>query len=105
MFDVPEDYLDLSLAQEFFSPNAMPDDKYSGGMYSLSFKRNLMRCVDSGRTSASESGYLDPLSQILDDLFLKVVVKNLKMLGRWDVPGKEAINNCIADVYTSQIIR
>ena len=105
IFDVPEDYLDVNTAPALFSPNAMPDDEYSGGTYNLSFKNCLMRCADHARTAGLRAGYMDPLSQIIDDLFLKVVARNLTVLRRWGIPEKEAINNCIADVYTSQIIR
>ena len=95
----------MNTAHALFSPNAMPDDEYSGGTYNLGFKNSLLRCADHGRAAGLRGGYMDPLSGIIDDLFLKVVVWNLMALDRWDIPEKEAIHNCIADIYTSQIIR
>ena len=74
VFDVPEDYLDMNTAHALFSPNAMPDDEYSGGTYNLGFKNSLLRGADHGRTAGLRGGYMDPLSGIIDDLFLKVVV-------------------------------
>ena len=46
-----------------------------------------------------------PLSQLLDDLFLEVVLPNMLDKNNWNVHGRRGIENAIADIFISQIVR
>ena len=83
----------------------LPVDCYSGGNYHHGFRHNIMRCSDLKRATAKQEGNLDPFNMAMDDLFLRVVLPNLMLLGKWNVRGKDKVNNIIADVYISQILR
>jgi hypothetical protein len=45
------------------------------------------------------------LSQLLNDLFLEVVLPNMLDQKNWNIHGSKGIENSIADIYISQIVR
>ena len=54
---------------------------------------------------ADAEGESSPLSLIIKDLFREVVLPNLMDIGEWDKPNRENIENALADVQTSLIVR
>ena len=105
MFEIIGEYIDEQMAEPLLSPNPVPEDLYSDGCYRHDFKFHIMRCADWKRTSSKQEGFIDPFTMAMDDLFLRVALPNLILLGKWDVKRREKIDNCIADVYISQILR
>ena len=106
LFETPEDYLDMELAKGLFAPNSMPRDIRSGNKSYHQFKSVLFRMADWMRVDAEQQDRFDPLSMILDDLFLQVVLPNMMANGHWTVDsGRKSVQNVIGDVYLSLIIR
>lgn len=48
---------------------------------------------------------LSPLAQIINDLFREVVLPNLLDMGEWNQPDRKSIENALADVQISLILR
>ena len=62
--------------------------------------------IDGGANEKETSDKeLSPLAQIINDLFREVVLPNLLDIGEWNQTYRKSIENALADVQTSMIVR
>ena len=59
----------------------------------------------SGKADEEEFIMQSPLSILLDDIFIQVVLPNMIDKNNWKGRGRKRIENAMADVYISQIVR
>jgi hypothetical protein len=124
----PEDYMCMEAARCLFPPYDVPaetmcGDKSEYHSYHVwlkhlisachNFKHALFRVTDSGsmagRLATHEkdpsSKEESPLAQIVNDLFREVVLPNLLDMGEWNKPERRDIENALADLQISLIVR
>lgn len=106
LFGEPENHLEMTVATELMPPNDFPAIKH--------FKRCLYRLADSSSraarlqnagTGAKDSLGEDPLTEVLNELFIQCCLPNLLNAGLWGRDGKGDVDNVVADVMSCQIVR
>jgi hypothetical protein len=65
----------------------------------------LVLAKSLGETEFKEYQAESSLSQIINDLFLEVVLPNMLDQNCWNKHGRRGIENAIADIIISQIVR
>ena len=97
LFAEPEKYLEMTEATKLMPPNDFPAIKH--------FKHCLNRSLQNAETDTKDSHGEDPLTDVLNYLFIQCCLPNLLNAGLWGRDSKGNVDNVVADVMVCQIVR